>query len=681
MTTRSAMILAVFLTLFSLGTAAQQPLGRFRSLDELLESMTDEMEEGEEFSSWLEEMQQLRENPININTAGKEELLRIPFIHEISAAAIVEYRDKTGPFFTVYELASVPAIGKELAEKISFFIVTGESTPPPAYDTLYKKRSYHDLLLRGWRTFPNPAGYRSDGEKPPAYPGSPEKLYVRYRVEIPGSLEAGFTADKDPGEPLFRSPNKAGFDFLSFHAAIRVNQRIPLLAIGDFTARTGQGLVLWQGFSMGRSSDVMLASKNMSQIRPYTSSDENRFFRGVGVTFKGENSSLNLMISSKKSDGNLVLGEDSTLQFSSLQTSGYHRTGSEAEDKKSVRHSVAAVFYTVTAPHLKAGVTALAEMFQYPLVPGHQLYEKFLFAGTKNYNLGIDYRWVTGNFQIYGEGAVSRSGGIAAIQGMEARLHDQLNLSFLFRHFDRDYHATWASAFASNDKANNETGLYAGLKIFPASRVTLSAFADWSKFPWLLYTTSGPSSATEWMVRTDVRLSHRLSGYIRVKSRTKGSKIHEGNLYLNGTGTRENLRIHGDYVLSDKLTLRSRAEWSRVTSPSEETGFMLSQDLAWTPQHHPFASVMRIAWFNTGSYDTRIYAFENDLLYAFSSSSFFGKGIRTYINVRGSLSSQLDFWFKVAHTTWFDRETISSGYAEVEGRSKTEVKIQFRWRF
>lgn len=661
---------------------AQQPGARYHSLEELLESLAGELEEQEEeLTAWLEELQLLHENRVNINKAGREELLKIPFINELMAAEILEFREKYGPFFTVYELASIPSINREIAEKLSFFIVAGETGSPGEPDSLFKRKGYHDLMVRGGRTFPTAAGYRRDGDNPPAYQGSPEKIYTRYKYELPGKLQMGFTGDKDPGEPFMRKPARTGFDFCSYHAAIRINDRIPVLVVGDYTARTGQGLVLWQGFALGRTSDVMGASRNQSTITPYTSSDENRFFRGAAATFKMWNGSLNLLVSSRKTDANLAMEEDSTMHFTTLQTSGYHRTCSEISDRKSVRHSVAALFYTVTSSRLKAGFTALAETFGLPMNQGEQLYQKFLFRGKENLNAGIDYRWVTTNVQFYGEAAVSRSGGMAFFQGMEARLHDQMQLSLSCRHFQRNYHATWANAFAVNDKANNETGLFAGLRIFPAAKVTLSACADWYTRPWLVYGTASPSSGSEWMARADLKISRRLSGTIRVRSRVKPAKDHDGNLYVTETGTRDNLRVQASYLLNDRISLQTRAEMSQIRSRDRENGIMISQNLTWTPAKGPLSANLRFSWFRTDSYDTRIYTFENDVLYAFSSLSFYGEGIRSYINIRGNLTRNTCVWFKIANSCYFDRDKISSGHQEIGNNSKTEVKIEFRYRF
>lgn len=55
---------------------------------------------------------QLQWEPTNINTADAEELMRLPGIGEVLAAAIVEYREANGPITDVRTLLEVPGIGE-----------------------------------------------------------------------------------------------------------------------------------------------------------------------------------------------------------------------------------------------------------------------------------------------------------------------------------------------------------------------------------------------------------------------------------------------------------------------------------------------------------------------------------------------------------------------------------------
>lgn len=56
--------------------------------------------------------------PININTASAHHLRRINGIGEVTAAAVIEYREQHGGFKTVDELVNVKGIGNATLEKI-----------------------------------------------------------------------------------------------------------------------------------------------------------------------------------------------------------------------------------------------------------------------------------------------------------------------------------------------------------------------------------------------------------------------------------------------------------------------------------------------------------------------------------------------------------------------------------
>lgn len=54
---------------------------------------------------------------VNLNTAGIEELLRLEFIGEMKAQAIIDYREKNGAFRTVEEIMNVEGISTSIFEK------------------------------------------------------------------------------------------------------------------------------------------------------------------------------------------------------------------------------------------------------------------------------------------------------------------------------------------------------------------------------------------------------------------------------------------------------------------------------------------------------------------------------------------------------------------------------------
>jgi hypothetical protein len=131
------------------------------------------------------------------------------------------------------------------------------------------------------------------------------------------------------------------------------------------------------------------------------------------------------------------------------------------------------------------------------------------------------------------------------------------------------------------------------------------------------------------------------------------------------------------------VTLKNRIEFSGYRQFDEDTriGFMMYQDILYRPADKPYNLTLRYAVFNTESYDERIYAYENDVLYAFSIPAYFYKGSRFYVLMKYDLGKNLDLWLRFAQTFYSDRQTIGSGLTEIEDNTRSEVKVQLRMRF
>ena len=95
----------------------------------------------------------------------------------------------------------------------------------------------------------------------------------------------------------------------------------------------------------------------------------------------------------------------------------------------------------------------------------------------------------------------------------------------------------------------------------------------------------------------------------------------------------------------------------------------------------PFSANIRLQYFQTDDYNSRLYAYENDVLYSYSIPVFYEKGYRYYLNVNYDITRKLSIWARIAQTINPDRETVGSGLDEINGNRKTEVKLQVIYRF
>jgi hypothetical protein len=173
--------------------------------------------------------------------------------------------------------------------------------------------------------------------------------------------------------------------------------------------------------------------------------------------------------------------------------------------------------------------------------------------------------------------------------------------------------------------------------------------------------------------------------YWRARRELKGenaSGVTEGINYL-AERQRTYLRYHTSFNVSDAVKLKSRVEVSEYVlgANDPEKGFLVYQDVSYKMSELPFTLSCRFALFETDTYNARIYAYESDVLYAFSVPAYYYRGARTYLMAKIKLLKNIDIWLRYAQTYYDDRSVVSSGLFEIQGSTKSEVKAQIRVKF
>jgi competence protein ComEA len=70
-----------------------------------------------------ENIEHLSTNIVNINLADKKQLMSLPYIGEIKAERILQYREDFGKFKSIEELMKVSGIGTKTLEKLKPFVI------------------------------------------------------------------------------------------------------------------------------------------------------------------------------------------------------------------------------------------------------------------------------------------------------------------------------------------------------------------------------------------------------------------------------------------------------------------------------------------------------------------------------------------------------------------------------
>jgi hypothetical protein len=258
-------------------------------------------------------------------------------------------------------------------------------------------------------------------------------------------------------------------------------------------------------------------------------------------------------------------------------------------------------------------------------------------------------------------------------------------MSLLYRKISRGYQALYANAFTENTYPTNESGLYMGIAVTPITSVSINAYADFYHFPWLKYRVDAPSSGSEYAVQFNYTPNKEVQFYLRYRAEKKPVNVNPYGYTLNPViaQPKQNLRTQFSFKLNAILTLRSRLEllWFDKRSADAENGYLVYTELLYKPLFKRLSGNARLQYFETDGYNSRLYAFENDVLYAYSIPVFYDKGYRYYLNINYDVTRQLSVWGRFAQTVYSNKNVIGSGLDEIKGNTKSELAVQAIWIF
>lgn len=685
---QKAVVKTVALLLLPFALQAQLPESGQSAAEQQLEVITENAEDNEtEDDSFLQSMRQYLKNPINLSTADISSLLELSVLSAIQIQQLISYRNRLGAFISVYELQAVPGFDLALIEKIRPYITV--SKPPSMKDALGERMSggTHYLLGRMTQVLEKSRGYLLDPARVNNYyPGSSQKWLLRYQYQFKNLLQYGIVGEKDAGEQFFRGAQSKGFDFYSAHFFVRNVGVIRSLALGDFTVNLGQGLTQWQSLAFKKSSEVINTKRQLPVLRPYRSAGEINFHRGIGITLAKNKVEATAFLSNKKIDANFVSDSISGEDFiSSFQSSGLHRTASEVNDRGVQRQLAIGGNLAYTSNRIHLGVNGVQYRFALPVIKPADPYNRYSLSGKTLGNYSMDYSYGYQNTHFFGEAAFTNAFEKAFINGLIVSADSKVDLSLLYRNISSSYQSLYANAFTESAVPNNEKGFYAGISIRPDVAWRIDAYADFYHFPWLKYQVNAPTNGKDYLLKVLYKPSKQMEMYIRYRTETKYKNFNPDNFILSPVVARprQNIRTHINFKINTAVTVRTRVEmvWFARQQSDAQTGYLAFADCIVKPMMKKYSGSIRLQYFETEGYDSRIYAYENDVLYSFSIPVIYDRGFRYYVNFNHGITRNTTLWLRWAQTVYNDKASIGSGLDEIGGNKKTEIKLQLELQF
>lgn len=629
-------------------------------------------------------LEELRENPMDINSATRQQLGQLPFLSERQIEDIEAYVYMHGNMLSLGELQFIGSIDYNTRRFLSMFVYPGEGKSAAARKKSLRelfRYSRHTLLAKTEIPLYRRAGFGifSDEElkKYPnrRYVGDILQCNLRYNLKCSDKISAGISMDKDAGEP-YLCDQPLWIDYVSAFLSLDNVGCFDRIIIGNIKAGFGQGLVLNTGLSTGKSMALSAMDRQMNGFKPHSSTSETGYFTGLATTVSFGHYSLSVLMSHTNRDATL----DSDGLVSSLKEDGYHRTLLERSKKNNLLESVYALHAGWQNNGMDFGVTLLSDGFD-------RVFEKIRSASQlggwfegRFWNISVDYSIRRGRFSFCGETAVCDNLSLATLNTLKLKVSPKLNLLLLYRCYGEQYSGFHTNGFAEGE-ISNERGIY----VAASGRLLgleSSVYVDLFRFPAPRYRVSEPSAGFECQLEMNYApraAANEFGVRYRIKIKEEDCKATSA-VEDKITGR---LRLRWNHIFQKGISLQSQADVTHFTFPGRgtEAGFSLSESFSFQPDKSRFSWSVSASLFLTDSYDTSVSLYEKGLLYSFNFITLYGKGLRSSTVLKYELSKRMNISLKFGSTLYFDRESIGSSQQKIDGSHKEDISLQLRAKF
>ncbi len=495
-------------------------------------------------------------------------------------------------------------------------------------------------------------------------------MLSKYKITA-GPFSGGMTVEKDAGEK-FLSGSPPLPDFMSSHLSFTGKGIIRKIILGDYSARFGQGTNINTRIRTGLSLTASGYMTGRDEIKPYSSSDENNFFRGAAAEFSIKKLGFTLLYSCNKIDASISSSADSAKQYvENFYKTGLHNTTSLMTKKDAVSETFYGININYSISSVRFGLTWSESRFSLPVIlKSSDPEDIYGFEGITNGVYSVYYNSLIKRILLYGEVSANDSFNLAMVQGIMLRPSDRLSINFLYRNYSSGFVSFHGRGPGSSSSTGNEYSLLGNFTFEAAKHLFISAGCDISYFPWLKYRCSYPSLAKKREVRLRYVPGEKFSIEASYNYRISMYDMNEEQGMAGVSElTARTFKVIAKYSPSESFTLTTRIDYKVADDPYSK-GMLMLQDINYRFRKMPVTIWFRHCIFNTDDWNSRLYTYENDLINSFSIPALSGKGSRIYLMAELEIGDVAELRVKYGLTT-----LIEDGIPPGE---KDELRMQFR---
>lgn len=516
------------------------------------------------------------------------------------------------------------------------------------------------------------------------------------------------------------------------------------IAVGDYKMSVAQGLLMGSKSWSPRSQIYTGLRAESFRLRPNTGTDESNFQRGFAAAASfGDKGQWSVLAfgSVRRLDGTLkqvvaeddANGDDTTESgkeyggdnedyppetedhthvgedqapadtpdvITAWKTDGMHRTFQEIAKRGVATQWLGGTRVGYRCANLNIGLNAVGIHYDKAYQPAPRAYNVHYLHGQNAAGLSADYAVQGKRWSLQGELAFDDSLHYASSLMLRLQPMRSLLVQLQERSLDHRFVSPHGFTLQSNSQVQNEHGVLLSVRYTGLRRFAFYGYADFAYHPFPVYLADKASHRFEACAEADYQRNSHWGHRLIYKCKGREQNV-------SGYGQIEGL---GDGVLlSWRLTqhLRYQSTWTdgirtiafgadgaayysqgssyekkkdRIVGHGTTWGAMLYGRASTTFLKRLKASCM-LAVFATEDYYTRCYAYLPQLQGSVIMPTFYGKGFSAVVMGECPIWRGLSAALRLSLVHYFDREKIGSGVNCIDGRNKSDLGLQMRYRF
>lgn len=627
---------------------------------------------------------------INLNTVEPEELRRINLLEPEIIQKLLEYLADHRPLASIYELQSPGLFNKDQLKRLMGVCFVEQDQSFRSAQLQSVPNSSNQLILRWDKKLFKSNEYLIHDSIPSAYLGSPDRLILRLNCSFNSRLKSNVIMEKDAGEPWLTGRTLKLPDHLSVNLQLSTsNDYFKNIIVGDFGVKFGRGLIMDNAsFLINSNAPSTISYRPQSFIKANTSLSETGFLRGLGVQSILKNDiELISFISHQYLDANLETTRDSLgnerLQFSSLNKSGYHRTVNELKSKKILNQWLTGVSLNKILPSGHIGLNLIYSKYGINRKDFEEISKRDIptdgHMGFGSLYYSLRYRQIINT----GEAAMDKHGHFVVSHSSIIAFGKKASLLLTGYYYSPGFYTEQSKVESTSGYSWNEKGLRGGLDIRFNKYWSFIISSGMSHQVLTDQLLTGPKDTR---MRFELHWTKRKNSKFRYQLQISNKGHHEQEFSSQIQKFEPESRFIGHQIyyekqLTDQLMWRFRLQWSGTEIlPQNSSGWFCAQDINGRLKLINLKFWLRFSYFDTNFLKINFYAFENDLRYQYSISSFTGRGLKSYLKLGIKIKNQWTLESKISLTIRYN--SINSVTSENNApASDWEIKSQIIYNF